>query len=209
MCYNVQQKASLKELTERFTAKFELPRLYKARNEVVGFTHPVLPILTSEDPNKFVTGQWGLIPHWSKDIDIRKHTLNAKQETLNEKPSFRDVQNNRCILPVTGFYEWKWLDRKGKRKEKYLIKIKNAPVFGLAGLFSDWKNPENETTMRTFTLLTTTANDIMAEIHNTKKRMPLMLNVNGCKQFLKDGITHLDEDLKTDVVESDGQLGLF
>lgn len=209
MCYNVQQKATVKELTERFNAQFELPQLYTPRNEVMGFTHPELPILTDSSPNQFTLGQWGLIPHWAKDEEIQKHTLNAKQETLSEKPSYRDVQENRCILPVTGFYEWKWLDSKGKRKEKYLIKVKDAPLFGLAGLYSDWTNPEDGTNKRTFTLLTTSANPVMAEIHNTKKRMPLMLNVGGCKSYLDSGEIQLDEELSTSVVESDGQLGLF
>lgn len=209
MCYNVQQKASIKELTERFNAQFELPQLYTPQNEIKGFAHPDLTILTSESPSHFCLATWGLIPHWAKDDQIKKNTLNAKLETIAEKPSFRDAQENRCILPVTGFYEWKWLDSKGKRKEKYLIQVKNAPLFALAGLYADWLNPQDGQLIRSFTLLTTKANPVMEEIHNTKKRMPLMMNIAGAKDYLEDGSIVLDEELNTEVIDSDGQLDLF
>tara|TARA_B100000508_G_scaffold141079_1_gene146074 strand:+ start:46478 stop:47107 length:630 start_codon:yes stop_codon:yes gene_type:complete len=209
MCYNVQQKATLKELTERFNAQFELPKLYQPSNEISGFVHPQLPVLTDKNPQQFEMLHWGLIPHWAKDEGIRKNTLNAKLETIDEKPSFRDVQQNKCILPVTGFYEWKWLDGKGKRKDKYLIQINSEPIFGLAGLYSNWNDPGSGEERSTFTLLTTKANPVMENIHNTKKRMPLMMDVEGCNNYLKTGEISLNEDLKTDVVETDGQLGLF
>jgi putative SOS response-associated peptidase YedK len=209
MCYTIQQKATTKELTERFNAQFELPKLYNPSDEVKGFSHPMLPLLTSSHPKIFRQYEWGLIPHWAKSDEISKHTLNAKLETIDEKPSFRDVQENRCILPVTGFYEWKWVDSKGKRKEKYLINLKEYPVFGLAGLHSMWKDPRTGEDRKTFTLLTTAANAVMEEIHNTKKRMPLMLDIKGCSQYLNEGKINLNEHLHTQVIESDGQLDLF
>lgn len=209
MCYTIQQKVTTKELTERFNAQFDLPKLYHLSYEVKGFSHPLLPILTSDEPLIFRQYEWGLIPHWAKNDEISKHTLNAKLETLDDKPSFKDVQENRCILPVTGFYEWKWLDGKGKRKEKYLIKLKEFSVFGLAGLHSEWLDPRIGEKRRTFTLLTTSANSVMEEIHNTKKRMPLIMDTDGCRQYLNDGKINLNEHLETDIVESDGQLDLF
>lgn len=209
MCYNVQNKATTQQLVERFNAQFELPKLYKPSDEISGFTFPLLPVLTSSNPSKFEFRSWGLIPHWAKDQEIRKNTLNAKIETIQEKPSFRDVEQNRCILPVTGFYEWKWLDSKGKRKEKYLIGLEEESLFGLAGLHSEWMNPRTKEIERTFTLLTMEANPVMAEIHNTKKRMPLMLDPKGCDEYLNNGEVNLNERLKTSVVESDGQLDLF
>jgi len=209
MCYNVQQKANLKELTERFNAQFNLPKLYNPSNEVNGFTFPLLPVLTDQSPTFFDFLNWGLIPHWAKNEAIRKHTLNAKLETLTEKPSFRDASENRCILPVTGFYEWKWLDHKGSRKEKYLINIANEPVFGLAGIYSSWTNEGTGEQRKTFSLLTTEANPVMEEIHNTKKRMPLMLTPADCDVYLNQGEIRISNELNTKVVESDGQLDLF
>lgn len=209
MCYNVQQKATVKELTANFNAQFHLPQLYQSKSLINGFDFPSLPILKNNTPEVFEFSNWGLIPHWAKDEEIRKNTLNAKLETIETVASFKNITEQRCILPVTGFYEWKWLDSKGRRKEKYMIQLEHQPVFGLAGLFSIWTNPKDGRKVNSFSLLTTTANDIMAEIHNIKKRMPLIMNVQQSKQWLKNGSVDLSGALKTKCIESDGQLGLF
>ncbi|PWH81417.1 SOS response-associated peptidase [Brumimicrobium oceani] len=209
MCYNVQQKATLKELTEKFNAQFEMPALYTPQNLVNGFNFPLLPVLKTDSPQTFQFLNWGLIPHWAKNEDIRKHTLNAKLETIGEVASFRDINEQRCILPVTGFYEWKWLDSKGKRKEKYLIQLEKQTVFALAGLYSSWTNPKNGEVVDSFSLLTTEANEVMAEIHNIKKRMPLIMDDKQAKKWLSEGNLALNHDLKTQCIENDGQLDLF
>lgn len=209
MCYNVQQKATVKQLTEQFKAQFNLPVLYQPKDSINGFDFPLLPLLKDDAPQVFQFLHWGLIPHWARNDEIRKKTLNAKLETIGKVASFKDVNEQRCILPVTGFYEWKWLDSKGKRKEKYRIQLEQAPVFGLAGLYSSWVNPKNGNQVDSFSLLTTKANDIMAEIHNIKKRMPLIMDIQQSKEWLKNGTVDLNDRLKTECIESDGQLGLF
>lgn len=209
MCYNVQQKATIKELTEQFNAQFKMPALYQPKDIINGFEFPLLPVLKSDSPEVFEFLNWGLIPHWAKTEDIRKHTLNAKLETLNEVASFREITAQRCVLPVTGFYEWKWLDSRGKRKEKYRIGLNDTAVFGLAGLYSSWENPKSGETVNSFSLLTTSANEIMAEIHNIKKRMPLIMDATQAKLWLKQGKVELNDTLRTECLESDGQLGLF
>ncbi|PKR79813.1 SOS response-associated peptidase [Brumimicrobium salinarum] len=209
MCYSVQQKASVKELSDQFNAQFNSPTLYKVQSLVNGFDFPLLPILKHNQPEIFHFANWGLVPHWAKSKDIQKHTLNAKLETIAEVPSFKNITDQRCILPVTGFYEWKWLDSKGKRKEKYHIKIENESVFGLAGLHSTWVDPGNEQKIESFTLLTTQANAIMAEIHNIKKRMPLIMDIQKAKNWLLQGNIELNHNLATKCIESDGQLNLF
>lgn len=209
MCYNVQQKATIKELTEQFNAQFQMPALYNPEDIISGFDFPLLPVLKSDSIDVFEFLNWGLIPHWAKNEDIRKNTLNAKLETIGEVASFKDINAQRCILPVTGFYEWKWLDSKGKRKEKYLIQLESQPVFGLAGLYSSWKNPHNGLIVDSFSLLTTAANEIMVEIHNIKKRMPLIMDTVQAKEWLRNGEVSLNNSLKTECIESDGQLGLF
>jgi putative SOS response-associated peptidase YedK len=177
MCYNVQQKAIVKELTEAFQAQFKNPTLYQSKETINGFDFPFLPVLKSDQPTSFQFLQWGLIPAWAKDESIQKSTLNAKMETIHDKPSFKMVTENRCVLPVTGFFEWKWLDSKGKRKEKYFIQVQEESLFGLAGLHTNWQNPNSGESKETFTLLTTKVNPVMAEIHNIKKRMPLIMDV--------------------------------
>lgn len=208
MCYNVQQKATLKELTERFNANFELPQLYVPNDTISGFTFPQLPVITSDRQSVFQFFNWGLIPHWANNMDMRKNTLNARLETIDEKPSFRSITQNRCILPITGFYEWKWLDSKGKRKEKYFIKGEGE-INALAGLHGIWEDPESNKKVHTFTLLTTEANQLMSEIHNTKQRMPLLLSQHGESAWLDKGDIIIEPKMEAEVVSSDGQLGLF
>lgn len=92
-----------------------------------------------------------------------------------EKPSFKDSINKRCLVIVDGFYEWQWLDKVGKSKQKYLITHKQDEPFAFAGLYNDWLNPATGDIRRTYTIVTTEANELMAEIHNNKKRMPVSL----------------------------------
>ena len=103
------------------------------------------------------------------------NTLNAKGETLFEKASFKSVvKSQRCLLLSTGFFEWKHKD--AKTLIPYYIHLKNQPVFAFAGLFDVWSNPAEDRLYRTFSIITAEANPLMAEIHNTKKRMPLILD---------------------------------
>ncbi len=187
MCYNVQNKASLQAMVERFNAGFNLPQLYQPRQEVNAFAGIELPIITNEDPNVFHFGHWGLLPSWAKDVSFDKNTKNARLETLGEKPSFRDYQEKRCLIPATAFYEWKWHDTKGKVKEKFLITPKNIPVFAFAGLYNKWIDPNSGKELLSFTLITKAAEGIMQDIHNTKQRMPVVLYPNSEKDWLFDG----------------------
>jgi putative SOS response-associated peptidase YedK len=97
-----------------------------------GFVHPKVSCITKDNPNTISNLSWGLIPEWSKTEDIKKYTLNARIETINEKPSFKNTK--RCVIFADGFYEWKWLDPKGRKKQKYLIEYPDSELFGFAGL---------------------------------------------------------------------------
>ena len=105
MCFHSKQTKSAQELEHRFDAKFE-----KAENYVPsiynGFTFPQTPVITNKDKNKIQLFNWGLIPHWANDDSIKKFTLNAKSETIHEKPSFKNAVQNRCLILIDGFYEW-------------------------------------------------------------------------------------------------------
>jgi putative SOS response-associated peptidase YedK len=115
---------------------------------------------------------------------IQNSTLNAKIETLHEKPSFQAVVNQRCLVPVTGFYEWHWLDSKGKHKEKYLITCAASEIFSFAGLWSTWIDPNTGVTQQSFTILTTAANELMAAVHNSAKRMPIIITPTAEEEWL-------------------------
>ncbi len=174
MCYNIKQTKSAKQLAQHCNVDFKKGENY-IPSDVNGFEFKQTPIITNAVPANIQLYNWGLIPDWANDVTIRKNTLNAKIETIDEKPSYKGVVNNRCIVLVDGFYEWQWLDKNGKRKQKYEITLPDDVAFGLAGLFNIWNNNLTGETIETFTILTTDANEQMAEIHNSKKRMPIVI----------------------------------
>ena len=118
----------------------------------------------------------GLIPNWFQETDSKKIaslTLNAKIETIEEKPSFNNlVGSKHCIVTSTGFYEW---HPQGKDKLPYFIYPANG-IFSMAGLFDEWIDPISREHKKTFTILTCEANELMSQIHNSKKRMPVLIN---------------------------------
>ena len=111
-------------------------------------------------------------------------TLNARIETIEEKPAFKDVVSQRCLVIANGFYEWQWLDSKGKNKIKYEIGLENDELFAFAGLYSNWINKETGEVKNTFTIVTTEANQLMSKIHNIKKRMPIILKREDEEKWL-------------------------
>jgi putative SOS response-associated peptidase YedK len=184
MCFHSKQTKSAQEVENRFNAKIERTELFQSIEDNNGFNFPKNPIITNEKPNIIQHYNWGLIPSWAIDDDIKKLTLNARIETINEKPSFKNSINKRCLVIANGFYEWQWLDSKGKNKIKYEIGIGNDELFAFAGLYSQWINTITGEIKDTYTIVTTQANEIMAEIHNTKKRMPIILKPEDEEKWL-------------------------
>ncbi|MDP2640060.1 MAG: SOS response-associated peptidase [Betaproteobacteria bacterium] len=112
--------------------------------------------------------RWGLIPHWAKDKTIGYRTINARGESVAAKPAFRAAfRQRRCLVPATGFYEWKVEDGG---KQPYLIRPRSGGLFSFAGLWESWTGPEGE--LRSFTIVTTGPNELMARIHD---RMPAII----------------------------------
>lgn len=194
MCYYTSVKTTAKQLKEAFNAPFVDEERFAPRDDINGFSHPILPVLSVDNGRSLNLYQWGLLPFWAKDRTIAKNTLNAKSETIFELPSFRNsIPKYRCIIPVTGFYEWKHV---GKEKIKHFIHPKEQPFFNLAGIYSLWKDPTTNDTIKTFSIVTGEANELMAEIHNSKKRMPLMIEDRNIDAWIdptlnKDGILKL------------------
>lgn len=128
------------------------------------------PVITNEHPKELSFYRWGLVPSWAKDISVGNKMINARADGIAEKPSFRSaLKRRRCIVPVSGFYEWQ--KGEGKAKTPMYIHLKDSEVFGLAGLWEIWNSPDGDE-LRTFTIITTDANDFMTAIHN---RMPVIL----------------------------------
>jgi len=149
-----------------------------------GFTFPKVSCVTSDDPYNISNFNWGLIPQWSKTDDIKQYTLNARIETIDQKPSFKNAK--RCVIFADGFFEWKWLDSKGRKKQKYLIEYPNSALFGFAGLYDQWVDKATGEIIKSCSLVTTAAEGIMKEVHNSKLRMPLTVNIDSMIAWLNN-----------------------
>lgn len=151
-----------------------LPELYKSKEIKPSYniapTQKVAVVL-NENPNEITFAQWGLIPSWSKDKSTGSKMINARAETLSEKPSFsRLLQKRRCLIFADGFFEWKAIEGT-KKKSPYFIRMKTGEPFTFAGLWDKWKSPEGET-ITSVVIITTEPNNIVSPIH---KRMPVIV----------------------------------
>jgi putative SOS response-associated peptidase YedK len=156
-----------------------------------------MPVIINDNEKVIDVFKWGLIPQWIKSKEeadkIRINTLNARSESIFEKPSFRTaIQTQRCLIPATGFYEWQ---HQGKSKIPYFIELADKSTFAFGGIFSNWINKETGEIIQTFSIITTDANPLMAEIHNSKKRMPLILEKENEDMWLQGALS------KTDIME--------
>jgi len=149
-----------------------------------GFTFPKVSCVTADDPYNISNLNWGLIPQWSKTDDIKQYTLNSRIETIDQKPSFKNAK--RCVIFADGFFEWKWLDSKGRKKQKYLIEYPNSALFGFAGLYDQWVDKATGEIIKSCSLVTTAAEGIMKEVHNSKLRMPLTVNIDSMIVWLNN-----------------------
>lgn len=166
MCGRLVTNIPVEALKEIF-ALIETPKLEPRYN--VAPTQMVAVVRNQGDRNRLDLLKWGLVPGWSKDLSFGSHLINARSETVAEKPAFRHaIKYRRCIIPTSGFYEW---DRSGSKKQPYYIQLSNQAPMCLAGLWESWKAPEGNE-LETFTILTTTANMLVAPIHD---RMPVIL----------------------------------
>jgi len=159
------------EILPGLTADNEIREAFRPRYNIAP-SQPVLTILNDARKELRFTS-WGLIPHWAKDTAIGKKMINARAETLSDKPSFRTpFRKNRCLIVADGFYEWK--KESSKAKTPYFIRMKNRQPFAFAGLWDRWVNKEDERDIiLSSTIITTEPNQLVAGIHN---RMPVILH---------------------------------
>lgn len=196
MCYHNSIHAQPEELIREYSLDGEQCPEFESISHSSGFDFPEWPILTAQHPDRYILGKWGLIPSWAQDDPVkaarmRSSTLNARVETLLEKPAFREtvLHAQRCLIPSTGFFEWKTV---GKEKYPYFIRPASGKLFSLAGL---WEYGEESITGEggyTFTIITVPANPLMAEIHNTKKRMPAILTKEMEAEWMRAELTEAE-----------------
>lgn len=177
MCYSNSSTSTTQQLAERYKKLQPRQPIELQYYFASGFQFPEWHTITNDQTLQQM--RWGLLPRWfggSNPIEFASKTLNARLETAAEKASFKHLlTSNRCLVPSTGFFEWQTI---GKKKVPFYIKHNSQPVFSIAGLFDTWLDPKTGIKVQTFTILTTQANTLMAEIHNSKQRMPLILNQN-------------------------------
>ena len=184
--------------------------LYQPMPHGVGFSHPQWPVVSMEEPRRLKLKSWGLIPTWVKQAEQAKtasnQNLNARAETVFEKPSFREaIRTGRCLVPSTGFFEWREMN---KLKYPYFIYPVGEPLFTMAGISTQWLNRETGELHESFAILTTQANATLSMIHNVKQRMPVLLSSQQIADWLNPN-TH--EEKLTSLFEpySDSGMNYF
>lgn len=175
MCgrFSIIKKAE--DIQSRFSIKAGLEDHQPVYNAAPGMR---LGVITNKNPERLEMYKWGLVPYWAKDVSIGYKMINARSETLAEKPSFRNfLKSKRCLVPADGFYEWK---KDGKAKQPFRIFLRDESLFAFAGLWDSWNDPEGNT-LHSFTIITTSANALMTPIHD---RMPVILFPENEKLWL-------------------------
>src|ERR1700723_296507 len=172
MCGRVKLSTDLGEIRIAFRIPPERPAPNFAPSWNVAPTDP-LPIVrydAKEGHRALDLMRWGLIPYWAKDMKVGFASINAMAETVDTKSAFREAfKRRRCLVPVDSFYEWQ--NTGPKEKQPYAIALADRGIMALAGLWENWKSPGGEW-VRSFTIITTTPNELCAPIHN---RMPVIL----------------------------------
>jgi putative SOS response-associated peptidase YedK len=142
----------------------------------------------TDDVPQLVGLRWGLIPFWAKDPAIGNRMINARAETVAEKPSFRAAfRKRRCLVLADGFYEW---HKKDGGKVPYFISAEDGEPFAFAGLWEDWVDKESGEHLQTTTIITTAANEFMSALHH---RMPVVLRPNSATRWLDGEAVFLDD----------------
>lgn len=198
MCFTISVEKKAKEAIREYLNSNEGVQMKIDFNEdfylVSGFSHPKLPIIRQ---NVIELSEWGLIPSFALNEDkaneLANMTLNARSDTIREKPSFKkSIISQRCVLVVDGFFEWR---HENNKKLPFYIYPKDETVFYLGCIYNSWVNKITGEVRDTFSIITTDANPLMEYVHNSKKRMPLILS--------KDDIASwIDPSTKQDVVNS-------
>lgn len=193
MCFHNSMSKKAQQLASRYGRKSDVIEIAQdiinEQFHVNAFNFPKYPIITTSDEVQVFN--WGLIPFWTKSeedaSEIRKMTLNARSDTIFEKPSFREpIMKKRCIVPSTGYFEWR---HEGTKKIPYFIFLKDEEVFSMAGVYDQWIDKETGEELDTFSIITTDTNPLTDYIHNSKHRMPVILPKSDEEKWLNPSLS--------------------
>lgn len=153
------------------TQHFSVPAAAASPRYNIAPTQTVWAVRASQDGvRELIQPVWGLIPAWTRELSDAVYLINARAETLSEKPAFRNAfRERRCLIPADGFYEWQ--QTVGKLKQPWYIQLQDSGLFGFGGLWEEWRSPSGEI-VNSCAIVTVAANEAMAPVHD---RMPLIL----------------------------------
>ena len=175
MCGRYAQRSDPKRLAKEFKVAEVLnvePRYNIAPTQVV------LAVRESPGGREMTLYKWGLVPSWARDASVGAKLINARGETVTEKPSFREAfRRRRCVIPADGFYEWQ---RKDGRKQPFFFRMRDERPFGFAGLWERWEGEGGEV-INSCAVLTTEANEVLRPVHD---RMPVILHPDDYELWL-------------------------
>src|SRR4051812_36496469 len=181
MCGRVKLEGDVSQIKIAFRvpAEYPTPNFAPSWNVAPTDNLPIVRYYPRAGHRTLDLMRWGLIPYWAKDIKIGFSTINAMAETVDTKPVFREAfKQRRCLVPVEAFYEWKKVGPK--EKQPYAIGLAGGNLMALAGLWETWRSSAQET-VRSFTIITTTPNELCAQVHN---RMPVILSPDAWPMWL-------------------------
>jgi putative SOS response-associated peptidase YedK len=187
MCGRFTASFEFREIKVRYNLGRDLP-LFARRYNIAPSQE--VPVIVQEDGvNELKPMRWGLVPSWAPDPSIGNRLINARAETITEKPSFRRlIESRRCLIPADGFYEWR---REGSRKIPVWFYLKEKEPFAFAGLWDVWRDVEGEV-LHTFTIITTVPNALLRRIHH---RMPVMFDTLQARQWLDPRLSTRNADI--------------
>ena len=190
MCYHYTVP-DVDSLEAWFHAKASHSEVFDRVYHVSGFVNPNLPVITNESPDTIQMLTWGLIPHWLKDTaaarQLQGQLLNARSETIHKKPAFRSlISTKRGLVLADGFFEWRHFEGQAY---PYYIQLNSREPFAFAGLWDNWTNPDTGEGVKTYTIITTWANSLLEQVHNKRKRMPVILHRADEKPWLEVELT--------------------
>ena len=190
MCFTVNVNIVKDEMEKRFNASLNDPDSYRPSYYYHAFELPRMPVISSHESELIQLFHWGLIPSWTQTYDkadkIRYQTFNARAETITQKPSFsKPVKTQRCLVVAGGFYEWQHTKNK---KIPFYIFLPDKRIISFAGIYDTWLNRVTGELINSFSIITTRANPMLEHIHNSKKRMPVILNEDQEEMWLNPDI---------------------
>jgi putative SOS response-associated peptidase YedK len=188
MCGRFSLRARNAEILAEYFGIVDVPLLKPRYNIAPSQPVPVVRLKPDESKPKreMVLMRWGLIPSWAKDAAIGNRMINARAESLAEKPAFRAaLRRRRCLVAADGFYEWQEIERK---KQPYFIRFRDDRPFAFAGLWESWEGPDHAA-IESCTIITTAANKLLRPIH---ERMPVILAPDAYKVWFDTAVENMD-----------------